>query len=128
LSADTDVEGGDGFVGDDEFGLQCEGAGDADALALSAGEFVGVAVEGGFVEAYGAEEFDDARTEVELRSTGQPGAAVPTWFMLLCAILYWQLSSPTDCARLRSVSWLCSWLGATARCGLRRNVVRASGL
>ena len=29
------VEGGDGFVGNDEFGVECEGAGNADALALS---------------------------------------------------------------------------------------------
>ncbi len=29
------VEGGDGFVGDDEFGVEREGAGNADALALS---------------------------------------------------------------------------------------------
>ncbi len=29
------VEGGDGFVGNDEFGIEREGAGNADALALS---------------------------------------------------------------------------------------------
>ena len=29
------VEGGDGFVGNDEFGVEREGAGNADALALS---------------------------------------------------------------------------------------------
>ena len=43
LGADGDVQGGHGFVGDDEFGAQGQGAGDADALALAAGELVGVA-------------------------------------------------------------------------------------
>ena len=37
---------------------------------------MGIAGAGGFVEADGAEEFGDAK--VELRSAGQPGAAVPT--------------------------------------------------
>ena len=59
LSADADVEGGDGFVGDDELGTQGEGTGDADALALSAGELVGVALAGGLVQAYGAQQFGD---------------------------------------------------------------------
>src|SRR5205814_6059714 len=44
LGLDGYVQGGDGFVGDDEFGAEGQGAGDADALALAAGEFVGVAV------------------------------------------------------------------------------------
>ena len=35
LSLYGHVEGGDGFVCDDEFGVECEGAGNADALALS---------------------------------------------------------------------------------------------
>src|SRR3981081_4038916 len=48
--------------------------------------------------------------------------------MPLCATLYWQLSSPTDCVRLRSVSWLCFWLGAIGRCGWRWTAARASGL
>ena len=38
LALDGDVEGGDGFVADDEFGLEGDGAGDADALALAAAE------------------------------------------------------------------------------------------
>ena len=71
LGADADVEGGDGFVGDDEFGVQGEGAGDADALALSAGELVGVAVEGGFVEPDSAEEFGDAVAEVNIPTLSQ---------------------------------------------------------
>ena len=41
LGLDGDVEGGDGFVADDELGAQGQGAGDADALALAAGEFGG---------------------------------------------------------------------------------------
>jgi len=36
LRLDEDVEGGDGFVGDDDLGLEGEGAGDGDALALAA--------------------------------------------------------------------------------------------
>ena len=44
LGLDGDVEGGDGFVADDELGAQGQGAGDADALALAAGEFGGEAV------------------------------------------------------------------------------------
>ena len=60
LGLHGDVEGGDGFVGDDEIGAECEGAGDADALALAAGEFVGVAVGGGLGEADHVEEFGDA--------------------------------------------------------------------
>ena len=47
LGADGDVQGGHGFVGDDEFGAQGQGAGDADALALAAGELVRVARQGG---------------------------------------------------------------------------------
>ena len=43
LGAYGDVEGGDGFVGDDETGVEGEGAGNADALALAAAEGVGVA-------------------------------------------------------------------------------------
>ena len=42
LGLDRDVEGGDRFVGEDEFRFGGEGAGDGDALALAAGEFVGV--------------------------------------------------------------------------------------
>ena len=39
------VESGDGLVGDDQLGLQRKRPSDADALALTAGELVGVAVE-----------------------------------------------------------------------------------
>jgi len=39
LRADGDIEGGDGFVGDDELGPENQGACDTDALALAAGEF-----------------------------------------------------------------------------------------
>ena len=42
LGLDGDVECGDRLVGDDELGLDGEGAGDADALALPAGELVGI--------------------------------------------------------------------------------------
>ena len=74
LGADADVEGGDGLVADDELGPEGEGTGDSDPLALASGELVRIAGARGFVEADGAEEFGDA--QVELRSTGQPGAVI----------------------------------------------------
>ena len=40
LGLDRYVESGDGLVGDDEAGVQCQGAGNADALPLTSGEFV----------------------------------------------------------------------------------------
>jgi hypothetical protein len=40
LRLDRDVEGRDGLVADDELGPQGQGPGDADALALAAGELV----------------------------------------------------------------------------------------
>ena len=60
MRADRDVESGDGFVGDDELGAKHEGAGDADALALSAGEFVRVAGGRVSVEANGGKSLEDA--------------------------------------------------------------------
>ena len=74
LRSYTDVERGDWFVAHDELWPKGEGAGDTDALALSPGELVGVARAGGFVQAYGAQQLGDASIEVELRSTGRPGA------------------------------------------------------
>ena len=47
LALDGDVESGDWFVADDEFRVECEGAGDAYALALAAAELEGEAVCGG---------------------------------------------------------------------------------
>ena len=44
LGADRDVERRDRLVADHQLGLQDQGAGDADALALAAGEFVRIAV------------------------------------------------------------------------------------
>ncbi len=61
LGADADVERGDGLVAHDKFRAQRQGTGDADALALSAGKFVGIAGAGGFVEANGAQQFADLR-------------------------------------------------------------------
>jgi hypothetical protein len=43
LRLDRDVEGRDRLVGDEQAGLDGQGAGDADALALPAAELVGVA-------------------------------------------------------------------------------------
>ena len=44
LRLDRDVEGRDRLVGDDQAGLEGEGPGQSDALALAAGELVGVEV------------------------------------------------------------------------------------
>ena len=44
LGADGDIEGGDGFVSNDERGAENQGASDANALALAAGELVRIAV------------------------------------------------------------------------------------
>ncbi len=55
-----DVERADGFVADDEFGFHGEGAGDADALALAAAEFVGITPGVRGVQPDGLEQFGDA--------------------------------------------------------------------
>ena len=44
LRSDRDVERRNAFVGNDDFGLQCERTRNADALALTAREFVRIAV------------------------------------------------------------------------------------
>ena len=43
LGLDRDIQRGDRLIADDEVGRERERAGDADALALAAGEFVGIA-------------------------------------------------------------------------------------
>jgi hypothetical protein len=59
LGLDADVEGANGFVTDEEFGLDGEGAGDADALALAAAEFVRIPAGGVGWEADFFEEIGD---------------------------------------------------------------------
>ncbi len=60
LGLDGDVEGGCGFVGEQELGLVDEGHGDEDALALAAGELVWVVAEtsGGVGDCDGLEGLD----------------------------------------------------------------------
>jgi len=70
LRTDGDIEGGDGFVGDDELGLENQGARDADALALAAGEFVRIAAHGVFVQADAAQ---DCRSALEALCRGEAG-------------------------------------------------------
>ena len=60
LRLDGDVEGGDGFVGDDDLRPEGEGAGDGDALALAAGEFMRVFLHEARREADGTHEIGDA--------------------------------------------------------------------
>ena len=57
LSLNGDVQGTDGFVADNEFGFDGEGAGDADPLALSSAELVGKASGVSGVETDKSEEF-----------------------------------------------------------------------
>ncbi len=59
LALDRDIEGGHGLVADDELGVQGERPGDADALALAAGELVRVAMDVALVEPDPAEQLAD---------------------------------------------------------------------
>ena len=52
-----DVERGDGFVGDQDFRIERQRAGDADALPLAAGEFVRIAFHRAGIEADQAQQF-----------------------------------------------------------------------
>jgi hypothetical protein len=56
----THIQRRDAFIGDDQIGLQGEGAGDADPLALPAGKFVGIAVELIFRQADAADQVGGA--------------------------------------------------------------------
>jgi hypothetical protein len=49
LRADGNIEGGDGLIGNDELWLEDQGASNADALALAAGEFVRIPRHGVFI-------------------------------------------------------------------------------
>ena len=60
LGLDGHVQGGDGLVADDEFRLDGQGPGNADALALAAGELVGEAVGVLPVEAHHLQQLVDA--------------------------------------------------------------------
>ena len=64
LRLNGDVEGRDRLVTDDKVGVEREGAGDDDALALAAGELVGKALAIGGVEADQPEEFGDPILEL----------------------------------------------------------------
>ena len=59
LRLDRNVQRGDRLVADDELGVHSQGAGDADALALTAGELVRVAVGVLTVQADALEQGDD---------------------------------------------------------------------
>jgi hypothetical protein len=64
LCLDRDVEGGDGFVEDEELRIQGERSGDADALALTTGELVGEAAAEFAAEADELEKFVDSLAPV----------------------------------------------------------------
>src|SRR5262249_7119005 len=61
LRADRDVERGHGLVADDQSWLDCESAGNRNALALAAGEFVGIAAREARLETDEAQQFLDPR-------------------------------------------------------------------
>ena len=75
LGLNRDVERRDRFVADDQFGLDGERAGDADALALAARERVWVAVEGAGRQADLVEQGERA---------GSRRAAASFWRSLAC--------------------------------------------
>jgi hypothetical protein len=55
LCLDRYVKGGNRFVGNDEAGIQGEGASESDALALATGKLMGIAVRSETVEAHGVQ-------------------------------------------------------------------------
>ncbi|CAM5491577.1 hypothetical protein SCANM63S_02430 [Streptomyces canarius] len=108
LRLDGDVERRDRLVGHDDLRAQRESAGDADALALAAGELVGVAVDVLGVEA------DDVQQFLALRRRSPFGAA-SGWISYGSPMM-----SPTVIRGLREVygSWNTIWM-------LRRTAFRA---
>ncbi len=94
LRLDRHVQRGNRFVGDDELGPQRQRAGDADALPLSAGELVRIAVVVLRVEADGLEQFLhrplhalrgldalDAERRGDDRADGVPGVQRREWVL-----------------------------------------------
>ena len=59
LGSDADVQSGYWLVGHDEFGTHCQRPGDANALPLSAAEFMRKTAQDRFVEADRAQQFDN---------------------------------------------------------------------
>ena len=70
LGLDGHVQGGDGLVADDELRVHGEGAGDADALALAAGELVGETVGVLLVEADDLQQIDNLLPSARRRRGG----------------------------------------------------------
>ena len=66
LGLDRDVQRRHRLVGDDEAWIQRERSREADALALAAGELVGVAVSRDGLESHREEQFADARSALRL--------------------------------------------------------------
>ncbi len=56
LGLDRDVQGADRLVADNEFGFHSQGAGDADALALAAAEFVRITLRVGALKPHIVEQ------------------------------------------------------------------------
>ena len=67
LRADGDVKRGDRLVGDNKTGLKNQGAGDADALPLPAGEFVGIAAQSFVIQADTLKKGSDALETIRAR-------------------------------------------------------------
>ena len=104
LRLDRDVERGDRLVGDEQLGFRGERAGDADALALAAGEFVRVAVHRVRRQAHQAKQFGNPRSAIgtSLRISRWTISGSP----IACAMVMRGLSEPngswkTSCMRRR---------------------------
>src|SRR4029077_11050712 len=67
LAADRNVEGRDGLIADDQLGLECQSAGDGDALPLAAGELVWKALGVLGRKPNGAQQLANARAAVRRR-------------------------------------------------------------
>jgi len=80
LRADGNIEGGYRFIGDDELWLENKSSGDADALALAAGEFVRIPPHGVFIQVDAAKNCRRARKALGPGEAGfmrSPAAPIP---------------------------------------------------
>ena len=84
LGLDRDVERRDGLVGHQELGVERQRAGDADALALAAGELVGIAVVVLGVEPHDLEQLLDPRQDLFFGTMLCTASGAPTIAPTVC--------------------------------------------
>ena len=108
LGLDGDVEGGDGLISDDNPGLQGEGAGHGNALALAPGELMRVFLHEARSEADDLHELGDASGHlvagadlVNKHGLGERGKDCQARIERAVGILEDHLQSPTRCPHLR---------------------------